>query len=148
MTEENTANTEEWRRLLDYYEISNTGEVRETEGEREHLFQKFHDKTGRTQVELPLTGYSKAWYVDYLVAIGFIGDPPFGDYEVRHIDGDPANNHADNLEWAYSHKYRPSKRERKLILRMRMESISIEIIARVFKVHPDVVHRALKEAFD
>jgi len=36
--------------------------------------------------------------VDHLVLLAFVGPCPEG-YECRHLDGDPANNHVDNLRW-------------------------------------------------
>lgn len=43
-------------------------------------------------------GKHKGFYIHRLVAYNFIGDP--GVYmEVNHKDGDPSNNHVDNLEW-------------------------------------------------
>jgi hypothetical protein len=42
-------------------------------------------------------------YVHRLVALVFIGPPPFDGAEVRHKDGNPANNHASNLEYGTHH---------------------------------------------
>ena len=42
----------------------------------------------------------KTHYVHRLVAQAFLGPPPSEKHtQVNHIDGDPANNRADNLEW-------------------------------------------------
>src|SRR4051812_37618877 len=37
--------------------------------------------------------------VHRLIAMAFLGPPPFADAQVNHKDGDKANNHVDNLEW-------------------------------------------------
>ena len=42
----------------------------------------------------------KTPYVHRLVAQAFLGPPPSKEHtQVNHIDNDPANNRADNLEW-------------------------------------------------
>lgn len=34
-----------------------------------------------------------------LIARAFHGPPPTPDHEVRHLNGDPLDNHAENLRW-------------------------------------------------
>ena len=41
--------------------------------------------------------------ISRLVAMAFIGLPPSSDSEVHHKDGNPMNNHIDNLEWVSPH---------------------------------------------
>jgi hypothetical protein len=41
----------------------------------------------------------KLYYVHRLVAEHFIGPSPEPNMVVNHIDGNPFNNHVDNLEW-------------------------------------------------
>ena len=44
-------------------------------------------------------GKSRRTYLHILVAEAFHGPRPFSDACVRHLDGNPANNSADNLAW-------------------------------------------------
>ena len=37
--------------------------------------------------------------VHRLVALAFLGEPPFAGAMVRHLDDDPTNNHLSNLCW-------------------------------------------------
>jgi hypothetical protein len=43
-------------------------------------------------------GRTTSAYVHRFVALAFHGEPGAGE-EVRHLDGDPTNNHASNLAW-------------------------------------------------
>ena len=54
-------------------------------------------KTGR-RVSLWKDGVSSDCLVARLVAITFLGEPPFG-YTVNHKDGNRLNNNVENLEW-------------------------------------------------
>lgn len=48
---------------------------------------------------LRIGGRREQWWLHRLVAWVFHGPPPFDGAEVRHLDGNPANNRADNLAW-------------------------------------------------
>jgi len=37
--------------------------------------------------------------IHHLVARAFIGPPPDGKVEIRHLDGNPSNNNVKNLAW-------------------------------------------------
>ncbi len=50
------------------------------------------------QVQPFVNGKKKVTYTHRLVLAAFKGWPPEG-YECNHIDGNPANNNVDNLEW-------------------------------------------------
>lgn len=105
--------TEEiWKPVQDWedsYEVSNRGNVRSTP-------RKVKTRDGRT---LPIRGSSvsatttpkgyrqvRLWrdnkphsmYVHKVVLRAFIGDRPEG-MECRHLNGDPADNRLENLEW-------------------------------------------------
>lgn len=55
-------------------------------------------RKGYEYVEVSCDGKKKKLSVHRLVALAFHENP--NNYqEVNHIDGDPMNNHADNLEW-------------------------------------------------
>lgn len=97
-----------------YYEVSNMGRVRSIErtarfvsakGEecsrkvRERILQGTENCIdGRISVMLSKKGATKRISVHRLVAIAFC-ENPHGYTEVNHIDENPRNNRADNLEW-------------------------------------------------
>lgn len=56
------------------------------------------DKGGYHRVALSHDGHRRSVFVHKLVLITFFGPCPAG-MECRHIDGNPANNHKDNLAW-------------------------------------------------
>jgi hypothetical protein len=57
------------------------------------------NRYGYRAVSLMVDGRLKYFVVHRLVAMAFIGPPPPGKNEVRHLDGDPANNVPGNLAW-------------------------------------------------
>ena len=68
-----------------------------------------HGPSGRKLSPFPVKGYLRVnrysrdkWIaepVHRLVCEAFHGPAPEGATQVRHLDGDPMNNHADNLAW-------------------------------------------------
>ena len=101
---------EEWKPVVgweDYYSVSNLGRVRSearisTSCTPPRKFQgkilKLAPKdTGHLQVGLYRNGKGYARKVHRLVAEAFLGSQP--DLEVCHIDGNPQNNHVDNLSY-------------------------------------------------
>lgn len=79
------------------YQISNLGNVRSKKTGL--LIKHMCNKKGYHYVHLSINRYkSKKEYVHRLVARGFI-DNPQNKPQVNHIDGNPANNTVDNLEW-------------------------------------------------
>lgn len=104
--------TEIWKPIPGYegyYEVSSYGRVRSVDrtirtasGElRRHVGQilKFEvDKDNYRRVGLFRGGLRSRQRVHRLVALVFCGKPSEGQ-EVRHLDGDPANNRVENLRW-------------------------------------------------
>lgn len=85
---------EEWRKctVCDLYEVSNMGNVRNTEN---GYILKGSIKWGYKQVTI-----HKKWYrVHRLVAHAFIPNPD-NKPEVDHIDKNTSNNTVSNLRWA------------------------------------------------
>lgn len=62
------------------------------------MYTYSNDKYGHQVVDLYINGKRKHKYVAVLVAEAFIPNPH--NYpEVRHMDGNPNNNHVSNLKW-------------------------------------------------
>lgn len=57
-----------------------------------------HSKKGYASITMTRNGKSVSVYVHRAVATLFVPNPD-GKPHVNHIDGHPANNRADNLEW-------------------------------------------------
>lgn len=94
---------ENWKPVKDYeglYEVSNFGDVR-TLDERHYLKLKTQkkNKDGHMRVWLSKESKKSAFFVHRIVATAFIPNPE-NKPVVNHIDGNPSNNHVDNLEWA------------------------------------------------
>lgn len=110
---------EVWKPIPGYeglYEASSQGRVRTAEGkttssarferrvwQQRILKQKWRNRKGGSdkadaRVCLWKDGEEKTFLVSRLVAMAFL-PTPFEKLTVNHIDGNPANNSASNLEW-------------------------------------------------
>lgn len=103
---------EEWRAVVGYtgYEVSNFGRVRSLDRvipyfhpingdiHRHHHGTMLRPGTMKSGHLLVVLGKGNNALVHHLVLEAFVGPAPEG-MECRHWDGDPANNHADNLIW-------------------------------------------------
>lgn len=107
-----------WKDVVGYeniYEVSNFGNVRthknkttwtERHGLRHWKQRGLKNKTpnGRDiRVSLWKDGKVKDWLVHRLVAYAFIPNTDKNKNSINHIDGNPRNNHVENLEWC-NHK--------------------------------------------
>ena len=93
---------EEWRTIsvAQQYEVSNHGGVRFARTKALRV-QNPHS-SGHLYVTLAIGARSrprKGFSVHRLVLTAFAGPPPTPTHEVRHIDGNPANNTVTNLTW-------------------------------------------------
>lgn len=92
-----------WRPVPGYegqYEVSDHGRVR-TLSNRWGRVSVMHPSTvgvGHQQVGLTKDGRRRMHYVHVLMMAAFVGPKPDG-LEVRHLDGDPANNTLANLRY-------------------------------------------------
>lgn len=57
------------------------------------------DRYGYRVASLMVDSRLRFFTVHRLVALAFIGEPPPGQNEVRHLDGNPQNNTVGNLAW-------------------------------------------------
>ncbi len=92
------------------YEVSNLGRVRRNDG---LLLSVSTPRNAREYpcVMLRYDGQRKRVAVHRLVALNFIGLPPFAGAEVRHLDGNHLNPRWDNLAWG-TRKENSADRER------------------------------------
>jgi hypothetical protein len=97
-----------WKPIPGYdsrYEVSNHGRVRSfvtgtgSKGAVHYLKQDGCTKYGHRRVTLSMGRVTKRFMVHRLVAEQFIGESPTDAHMVNHIDFNPSNNRADNLEW-------------------------------------------------
>ena len=100
MAEIRTADVNEiWKRIPDsdkFYEVSNLGRVRN--GCTQRVLTPRPTKTGYLRVHISIGDGRKDFYIHRLVADAFCAHPE-GYNVVNHLDSNPQNNRADNLEW-------------------------------------------------
>jgi hypothetical protein len=94
---------EEWKPIIGYegyYEISSFGRVKSLPRVKcKGIIRKPKiDKFGYHRMFLSKNGVSKDFAVHRLVMAAFVGECPNGQ-EVRHLDGNPSNNHLSNLTY-------------------------------------------------
>ena len=103
-----------WKAIDKYegiYEISSLGRVRSAKGKityselgevrhwKQRIFKQKIDRQGYKRVTLYKNKVGKSFLVHRLVAISFL-KPDSDRNIVNHKDGNPQNNHVENLEWA------------------------------------------------
>ena len=158
-----------YRKVKDYplYEVSNYGNVRSWKnnrwGKREHPKPLRAGLTcGRLSVSLQ--GREKrSRLVHRLVAAAFLGDQPEG-MQCCHNDGNPLNNHLDNLRWdtpsnnnnadkkkhgtlKYGEKCYQSKLKLLEVVEIkRLFSLGVKqvMLAKMFKTNPTNVYKIIK----
>ena len=107
--------TEIWKDVVGYegiYEVSNFGNVRthknkKSWSKRHNTWRYWKQRNlknkmpnGRdVRVTLWKDGNVKDWLVHRLVAYAFIPNTDATKNCINHIDGNPKNNHVENLEW-------------------------------------------------
>lgn len=92
---------ENWKFINANYEVSDKGNIKSVNyrGTGKSAIRKQSiSKNGYMRVILSDNGKNKTYFVHRLVAAAFIPNPDNKPC-IDHIDGDRANNHADNLRW-------------------------------------------------
>lgn len=111
----------EWRSLPNYpmYEISNYGDLKRTKASRNNRYPagtRVHSSEKRNgYLQYVLTdehGNRSYQNAHRLVALAFLGKPPFKGAVVAHLDGSRKNNWVGNLVWTSTsvnqiHRARP-----------------------------------------
>ena len=101
------AANEVWAAVPGYeglYEISSVGRVRRSSKSRMapagHVLRQ--RKTWDGYLKVSLSKHWRYWHTKAhrLVALAFLGPPPFPGAHVAHFDGDRTNNRLSNLRWA------------------------------------------------
>lgn len=135
-----------WKDIKDFeglYQVSNFGNVRSLDrvvnssnGKAQRLRGRpmticYNKRVNVYEVHLHKDNKRKCLKIHRLVADAFVlNDDPINKTTVNHIDGDRANNKADNLEWAsysenekhaYDKLHRPINRAK--LMKRRCESI-------------------------
>ncbi|UUT22145.1 NUMOD4 motif-containing HNH endonuclease [Pseudomonas sp. T8] len=101
---------EQWKTILDYpdYAVSNLGRIKRLTTRTCAKAGMILKTPGRSKsrpylsVDLCYPGGKRTELVHRLVAVAFLGEPPFQGAEVNHIDADRGNAAASNLEWVTS----------------------------------------------
>ena len=91
---------EDWREILGFpgYSVSNTGYVRNNATDR--WLKISANNGGVVYVGLRRDGKQYSRAVGKLVARAFLEEHPNKNFNTAiHLDGDPVNNHVDNLRW-------------------------------------------------
>lgn len=95
--------SEKWKPIEGYpdYRISTFGRIISLKGEIPRILKQSPDGHGYLRAKLYETSKCATYYTHKLVAASFIPNPE-NKPELNHIDGNKANNHVSNLEWATS----------------------------------------------
>lgn len=114
---ESIRGNEAWAPIPGYeglYEVSSHGRVRRSSRSRMapagHVLKP--RRTWDGYLTYALSKRQRYWHVKAhrLVALAFLGTPPFPGPHVAHFDGDKLNNHVSNLRWATSEENEADKK--------------------------------------
>lgn len=142
-----------------YYEISNLGRVKSLKRHCANKYRRYisnkkiilrqcFTSTGYKYVNLTKNKKSKSFKVHRLVGFAFLGEPPKGKEIINHIDGNPINNNANNLEWCnqkenIQHALKSglikSFKINKSDLKKDLEYMSIKQIAKKYNTKPHTI---------
>lgn len=95
----------EWKEIPGFpdYEISDNGSIRRATAGcgavKGKILRQYSDEAGRLTCTIRRLGRHKTVRPSRLVAITFIGPPPFPRAEACHNNGNPQDNRKNNLRW-------------------------------------------------
>lgn len=91
---------ERWKQIDKYphYEVSDLGRIRSSIKTPDRILTPQKNNRGYYRVQIRNELGTNSFYVHRLVADAFIPNPE-GKPHINHIDNNPANNSANNLEW-------------------------------------------------
>ncbi len=104
----------EWRSIPDWpeYEVSENGDVRRvapvigaptSKRPLPYLLKPARSSTGYMTFKFTRRSQSTTFHRHRIVALAFLGQPPFPKAEIAHLDGSRSNDHVSNLRWV-THK--------------------------------------------
>ena len=146
----------EWRPVKgfeDKYEVSNTGMLRR----KAYLLKTYPSKKGgHHQVNL---GAQRRTYLHRLIAEAFLPEPLIPKIWVNHKNGNPSDNHVENLEWCtpgenIAHGYQVNGRiayQSKPVAALDAKGnvvatyASVALAAKTLAVTPRAIHSALQK---
>ncbi len=79
------------------YEVSNHGDIRRKSTQR--ILKKRYDNKGYVTSQITMKGRISRMLRIHRIVTGAFLDNPDNLLDVNHKDGNPGNNHVDNLEW-------------------------------------------------
>lgn len=127
---------EQWKAIKGFeklYEICADGRIKARSGK---IIRPYDNGVGYLTVHLYKNGERHTRKIHRLVAEAFISNPERKP-QVNHIDGNKANNHVDNLEWATQSENMRHSYSNGLRAKHRRSVVQIEIttkkIIRVYK---------------
>ncbi len=82
----------------DYF-VTRDGRVFSRKNGRVRAMKPLDGGGGHVRVNLWMSGVCRSELIHRLVVFVFHGPQPSAAHEVRHLDGNPAHNDADNLAW-------------------------------------------------
>ena len=136
----------EWRPVPGFpdYEVSNTGLVRSYKRSKPYVLRTSKQSNSYRQVALRRDGKTHVHKVGRLVLLAFRGPCP-EDCEMCHNDGNPINDHLDNLRWDTHAANMQEAIQHRIISRHEFYSTSDGIkCIRCHKNHRDVASKPCK----
>lgn len=159
--------SEVWKVIPGYenYEVSDHGKVRRCAASRGAVAGKIlrpkKHSFGYVAYDLSSNNCVKRETAHRLVAMAFIGPPPFNGAQAAHNDGNPRNNIASNIRWDTAVGNAADKKRHGTLLtgerhqnskltdeavreirRLRAEGVTYKKLSEIFGVAPSNIHAA------